>query len=46
MYGWRDNCGLVSVDGVKAEELLHFISDLSGPGILDDLVLVLLSMVD
>jgi hypothetical protein len=46
VYGRRNNCGLVSVDGVKAEELLHFISDLSGPGILDDLVLVLLNMVD
>jgi hypothetical protein len=46
MYGRRNDCGLVSVDGVKAEELLHFISDLSGPRILNDLVLVLLNMVD
>lgn len=46
MYGRRNNCCLMSIDSVKAEELLHFISDLSGPGILDDFVLVLLNMVD
>lgn len=46
MYGRRNNCRLMSVDSVKAEELFHFISDLSGPGILNDLVLVLLNMVD
>ena len=46
VYGRRNNCRLMSVDSVKAEELFHFISDLSGPGILNDLVLVLLNMVD
>jgi hypothetical protein len=46
VYGRCNNCRLMSVDGVKAKELLHFISDLSRPGILDDLLLVLLNMVD
>jgi len=46
VYGRRNNCRLMSINSVKAKELLHFISDLSGPGILDDFVLVLLNKVD
>jgi hypothetical protein len=33
VYGWCNDRCLVSVDGVKAEEFLHFISDLPGSGI-------------